>query len=141
MADHWLDSVLAGEPTPDAIEHMVRGVRNWWRCAHGKRAITLARCLGMPESPEAARLALRDHWLRQAALHIQTPTGSAWSTARSLHLALRTFRGHRWACWHDLVQPPTHATPLEAALHRAMRAAGGRIDVGPRRLAQILAEF
>ena len=117
---------------------MVAGLRTWWRSG-GRAAgqsLTLARCLGLPESSEAARLALRDHWLRQAAHKLP---GGPWQRATALHAALQAFSGHRWACWCDLEQPPPHAEPLHAALHRAMRAAGGRMPKTPRRLAQILA--
>jgi hypothetical protein len=134
----WLPGVLAGKPDAEAVEHMVAGVQTWWRSGtrNGGRSLTLARCMGLPESSEAARLALRDHWLRQAAC---TLPGGPWQRAVALHAALQSFRGHRWPCWCDLVEPPAHADPLRAALHQAMRAAGGRMPGTPRRLAQILA--
>lgn len=132
--------MLAGEPDAEAIEVMAAGVRTWWRSGgSGKgQSLTLARCMGLPESSEAARMALRDHWLRQAAAELPAQHCGPWQRAAALHDALQAFHGHRWACWCELDAPPPHASALDAALHRAMRAAGGRMPRTARRLDQIL---
>lgn len=143
----WLDEVLAGQPSEAAIERLVVGVQTWWRsgtrsgtlCGARSRPTSLARCLGLPASPESARLALRDHHLRDAARHLDGAPLGPWQTARALHAEVQRFTGHQWPCWSDLELPPPYARPLDAALHKAMRAAGGRLRFSARRLAQILA--
>jgi len=130
----WLVDVLNGQPGPEATEHLRRAFITWWqsggrarRGADGRLMrsghLSLARCAGLPENPENARLQLRNWYLRQAT---------------ELHAALSDFAGRKWPCWWSLSEPPMQATELESLLWHATRAGGGKLPGTARRIAQIL---
>ena len=73
---NWLDSILAGAPTPEAVEHLQRGFAAWLRSgghaydASGRRRPVfpaLSACLGLSANPATAALRMRDAYLRHAA--------------------------------------------------------------------------
>jgi len=136
----WVDSIVSdAEPSPEALAHLVRGLRIWWRQGRADD-LTLARCLDLPERPSVARAAVRDEWLRKAATYLQAPAREPWRQARELHAEVQRFAGRKWPCWADCESAPTTASPLEAALFRAFRASGGSMPATVRRLHQILGE-
>ena len=133
----WLDDLLS-QPDPRRLEpatvaHLAHAVRAWLLGGMPE----LPAALGLPRNAEAARQAVRDQWLREAARELGVGMGP-WERARQLDQAVRQFRGRRWPCWCDRTAPPTHATRLDACLFRAMRAAGGRMPDTARRFDQIL---
>lgn len=145
----WLVDVLNGEPGPEATEHLRRAFITWWQSGgRGRRDadgrlmrsghLSLARCAGLPENPENARLQLRNWYLRQAAELLDAPIDQPWRRATELHAALVDFAGRKWPCWWSLSEPPMQATELESLLWHATRAGGGRLPGTARRIAQIL---
>lgn len=73
-------AVVAGDPEPADVEHLVRAFRRW--VSMGDGGPSLPACLGVRTAADARRL-IRDHWLRQAAATLSR--GSSWSRARAIH--------------------------------------------------------
>lgn len=130
----WLSSLLAGNPSPEVLDAIARGVRAWLQS--GARGATLPRYLGLYTNPEAVRRQLRDEYLRLAAVALNVD--GPWQRACALDRAARAFMGHKWRCWVDLLEPPPHASDVDRWLWHAAKAAGGNLP-GRRRLAQIIA--
>jgi hypothetical protein len=144
---NWLDSILAGAPTPEAVEHLQRGFAAWLRSgghaydASGRRRPVfpaLSACLGLSANPATAALRMRDAYLRHAADLVGVERTQTWRRATQLAHAANRFLARRWPCWWNLSAPPTNATRLDALLWHATQAGGGRLPTTPERFMQIL---
>lgn len=98
----WLSDVLAGHDSPEASDRLVRALRIWikagqhdLRATSGRRARrpSLARCAGLPESPERVRTMLRDGYLKDAADLAAPADVTAWARARALQYEVQLFMG------------------------------------------------
>lgn len=145
----WVSDFTSERPSPEAVARMQRAFRTWLKSgrvellsASGRRARrpSLARCAGLPESPERVRLMVRDVHLRRAARLVVGASVGAWGRATALHEAAREFMGTKWPCWCDMEAPPMHATALQRELWEAAIAAGGKLPETARRVAQILSD-
>lgn len=149
IAMQWLHEVLTGNPSPESVERLCTAVRTWWlsgnreqRGANGRRlrssALSLARCAGLPENPEAARLWLRNWHLKRAALELGVPACNPSIQANALRAAAHEFMARRWPSWCWLESPPTRSSELDRQLWHAARAAAGKLPGTARRYGQIL---
>lgn len=148
---HWLSQLIDDDCTPDAaaVAHVRRGLRTWLnsgtksRSFYGgksrrARPLSLARCLGLPESPERARFFQRDYYLRRAALMLSAPENRPWMRAVALHSEVNRFMGHQWACWCNLAEAPPGASDVNHLLFLAIRAGGGKLPKTTRSYSSIL---
>ena len=147
---HWLTDAIEGKPSPEAVEQMCKALRSWWMSAgqHGTRGpqgkrkrssrLGLARCAGLPESPERARIVVRDWYLRQAAETLGVSVAKPWLRALELRRAVAAFRSRKWGMWCQLDEPPGYASHTEVLLWRAARASFGDLPGTARRYRQIL---
>ena len=144
-----IEAAFSRKADAELVEAMLAGLRRWVLSGHrGARnpnggriksdPITVGRCLGLPASPERARLLLRDAYLRQAAALLGQGERITWQLACRLHREIRRFLAHEWPCWWALAAPPDHATELDRVLWLATRAGGGKLPGTARRLSQIL---
>lgn len=102
------------------------------------RPVALSRCLGLPDNPEVVRKAIRDHYLRLAAIELEGSLPSSCSVASALHSEAVHFSRHRWLCWCDFSHPPPNASELDRLLFLALKAGGGAIPHTARQFANIL---
>ncbi len=122
-----------GQPLPLSVDQAVRAaVRSW---VHSDGQLPLQRLLGLMPTPRRQRLAVRDHYLRQAAALIPEP--SPWHRALQLQLAVDTFNASRWPCWRGMRQAPSHATPTEALLFAAASMSDEPLPSSPATLLDI----
>lgn len=83
-----------------------------------------------------AWLALRDHYLTEAAALLEGP--STWQRCRQLAGAARAFEVRRWPIWRRLDAPPSHARACRPsiwlsaglALRAPASSRGGRVAMG-----------
>jgi hypothetical protein len=133
-----LAHILEGTADAQTLAALRAGITTWLRSAtRGKtgidgrlqkqRQISLNQCLHLPASPERTRIALRNHYLREAAQKLSVPAECPWVLARALHREAQLFAGHQWHCWIGLDAAPSHASPVNALLFHAMRWGGGRL--------------
>lgn len=148
-AGPWLIELMAGTPGPETLDHIQRGVQRWYNSAtrgrrdsEGRRtrqrSPSLEQCLGLPANPMNARLAVRNHWLRQAAACLPANLTDC-ARARALAREASRFAGHQWLCWFHLDTPPT-TTDINRPLFFAMRAGGGKLPQTWRQMLTILSE-
>ena len=145
----WLQQVLDGSPDAATVEHLRRGLTTWLNSATGgrrdcsgkiqrSRPLSLARCLGLPESPERVRTAQRDAHLRAVADLLPVQPHHPWKRATALCNEARSFTRHQWLCWVGLEAPPAYASEINRLLWLAMRAGGGKLPTTARQYASIL---
>lgn len=146
---YWLDHALNGSPDAATLEHIRKGLNIWLnsstqgrRNVSGKveraRPLALARCLGLPETPERTRVVLRNAYLIQAANLLPTDALHPWRRATALHGEVRKFSRHQWLCWVNLDEPPDYASDVNVLLWKAMRAGGGKLPATVRQYDIIL---
>lgn len=145
----WLQQVLDGTPDQECLELLRSGFRTWLnsagrarRNAEGQvvrhRPVALSRCMGLPDNPEVVRKAMRDHYLRRAAIELERSLPSNCSVASALLNEAVHFSRHRWLCWCESSHPPPNATELDRLLFLALKAGGGAIPHTARQFANIL---
>ena len=147
---HWLIDAIEGNPSPEAMASICKALRAWWMSAgqHGARGpqgirkrssrLSLARCAGLPESPERARIEVRDWYLREAAGTLGVSAAKPWLRALELHRAVQAFLARKWGVWCQLEAPPGYASQTEVFLWHAARASFGDLPGTARRYRQIL---
>lgn len=152
MSDHreHLLALLEDRPSPEAWQWVRERVRAWLLSgqrgaldADGRRlrrpSPSLARCLGMPSTPEPARLRLRDEYLYRLAQHVEAEIGPhPWRIAVELARMAQRFELRKWPAWWRLDEAPEHASELERLLFEARRIGGVPLPSTPRRYRQLL---
>ncbi len=142
-----LQQLFEGSLQPDGAEELCRAFNTWLASAtQGRRdpdgrllrsrPISLAACLRLQESPERARLALRDEYLRAASRTLDCGENGAARLFREAGV----FACRQWPCWVGLTEPPAYASDLQRLLFYAMKAGGGRLPASKRQFINILAE-
>lgn len=124
---------IRGGEGPEVLDDMRRRIKAWLT-DDAERPLPLHRHLGLG-GPQAARLALRDHYLTEAAALLEGP--STWQRCRQLAEAARAFEVRRWPIWRRFDSPPTHAGPVDAMLWHA-RHLGGELPATPENYLNIL---
>lgn len=110
--------VAAGLDDDDARRWLADGLARWLRAAG---AVSLQRCLHLPERPAGLRRAIGRRWMREACSAL--PAGlTPWQAATVLADAARRFDARTWPCWRSLAAPPVTATRLEVTMFYARRS-------------------
>lgn len=125
----WL--LQGGRNAPDANGRPVR-------TRHG---LTLTGALGLPNTPERVRVAVRDERLNELATWLRDSEGwgpEPWPLAREIHRRACYFERRLWPVWWHLIAPPGHAFADERLLWHARHAAGLPLPGSPERYLQIL---
>lgn len=128
-----LARLMANQPTAGDLEWLSVGFRTWARL---DGAVTLLRCLSLPSTPTAVRLARRDDALRAAAA--LCAGRSLRQRAHQLRARLSVFaeRG-LWRLWRRAGGAPENATDLERQLFEVLDFNHGRV-LGARQIERIV---
>ena len=102
--------------------------------ANAADGIPIVHALGFRNVYEM-RLAMRDHWLRQAAKHI--PEDKPWPRARRLAARINTFESACWPKWERHPMPPDGTDAINRALFNC-RKIGAPLPSSVRQLYNIL---
>lgn len=147
-----LAALLEQQASIESVDWVRGGLRRWLlsgtrgsRDLNGRplraRRPSLARFLALPESPERARLALRDVYLLELARCVaESMGGEPWAVACELQRLAHEFEGRKWPCWCDLDVPPAYATEAERLLWFARRMAGSVLPGTARRYRQLIGD-
>lgn len=147
--EHLL-ALLEDRPAPETWQWVRERLRAWLLSgtrgamdAEGRRlrrpSPSLARFLGLPSTPEPARMRLRDEYLHRLARHVEAEVGPhPWRIAVQLARLAQRFEARKWPVWWHLAEAPGHATELERLLFEARRIGGVPLPSTPRRYRQLL---
>ena len=128
--------IADGRITPADLSHLQRGFATW---IHADGAVSLERCLRLPNSRPALQRAQRDLWLRELA-RLMGASG-LWLGPVAIEQQLNRFieRGP-WRFWKKLQDPPPDSTSLDAATFRVLKCTGGRA-LSARHLSRVVGDI
>lgn len=117
-----VERVAAGDFAPDVLRWLRESFSGYVLTGG---AVSMERCMHLPNTPTRVRLAQRDAWLRQAA--DLTERSNARGAAEVLADELDVFiaRGP-WRQWRELKEPPAEVSRLRAALFHVARLNEGK---------------
>jgi hypothetical protein len=121
---------LTGDRSEITLDLLEARLTTW--LIHAHQGIPPAHALGFA-TPGAARRALRDARLRQAA---KLMPGTAWARAEALSRSVVAFQARKWPKWEREFVPPDDASEIDRLLFRARQL--GPIPESARQIFNLL---
>lgn len=117
-----LQRFVGGDTAPEVLHHLRVGFGVYLK-ANG--ALTLERCLRLPNTPNRRRLEQRNAWLRHAAWLLDQAVSRSTADVLANELNVFITRGP-WRHWRDRLDPPSDADRLCVALFHVARLNRGK---------------